>query len=84
MKQKSKLKGTELFIDDGYTKKESEVQKKIRVIAAGEKAKERETKVGYKKLIRAGEVWQWNGNLDALVKKPLRPKENSKNEYPRK
>ncbi|KAJ3644297.1 hypothetical protein Zmor_026963 [Zophobas morio] len=80
MKQKSKLKGTEIFIDDDYTKRENEIQKKIRAIGAGEKRKRRETKVGYKKLIRAGEVWQWNEDQDEFVKKPLRPKENSKNE----
>ena len=45
MKQKSKLKDAEIFIDDDYTKRESEIQKKIRVMAAGEKAMGRETKV---------------------------------------
>ena len=49
MKQKSKLKGIEIFIGDDYTKRENEIQKMIKLITAGEKALE--TKVGYKKLI---------------------------------
>ncbi|KAJ3647241.1 hypothetical protein Zmor_024770 [Zophobas morio] len=49
MKQKNKLKGSKTFIEDDYTKQESERQKKIRGIAAAEKGKGVEAKVGYKK-----------------------------------
>ncbi|KAJ3644993.1 hypothetical protein Zmor_022688 [Zophobas morio] len=79
MKQKNKLKGSKTFIEDDYTKQESEIQKKIRGIAAAEKVKEVEAKVGYKKMIWAGEVWHWDTKLDKLVKAPSHPKENPKN-----
>ncbi|KAJ3650199.1 hypothetical protein Zmor_021901 [Zophobas morio] len=79
MKQKNKLKGSKTFIEDDYTKQESEIQKKIRGIAAAEKGKGVEAKVGYKKMIWAGEVWHWDTKLDKLVKAPSHPKENPKN-----
>ncbi|KAJ3666844.1 hypothetical protein Zmor_002274 [Zophobas morio] len=79
MKQKNKLKGSETFIEDDYTKQESEIQKKIRGIAAAEKGKGVEAKVWCKNMIWAGEVWHWDTKLDKLVKAPSHPKENPKN-----
>jgi hypothetical protein len=73
MKQKGKLRGNrateKIFIDNDLTKKEREIQKKIRAIAREEKrraiAKEakrqgKNLKVGYMKITIEGVQMRWN------------------------
>lgn len=62
-KQKN-LKGTNMFIDDDITKKEREIQKKIRERADEEKRKENKTRIGYQKLEINGTWMKWQENAE--------------------
>lgn len=60
MRNKGKLRGSDIFIDSDLTKREAEVQKKIRDKVQEEKNKGNNAKVGYKKIWING-VWRpWN------------------------
>lgn len=56
MINRKNLKGTNIFIDDDLTKKEREIQKKIRERAEEERKKGNRTRIGYQKLEING-VW---------------------------
>jgi hypothetical protein len=64
MKQKGKLRGNrateKIFIDNYLTKKEREIQKKIRAIAREEKRQGKDLKVGYMKITIEGVQMRWN------------------------
>jgi hypothetical protein len=64
MKQKGKLRGNratkKIFIDNDLTKKEREIQKKIRAIAREEKRQGKDLKVGYMKITIEGVQMRWN------------------------
>lgn len=71
MKNKSKLKGTQFYIDHDLTKTESEIQKKLRNMAQQEKIKGKTVSVGYQKIYINGVCWIWD-----LDKQELRKKES--------
>jgi polysaccharide deacetylase 2 family uncharacterized protein YibQ len=64
MKQKGKLIGNrateKIFIDNDLTKKEREIQKKIRAIAREERRQGKDLKVGYMKITIEGVQMRWN------------------------
>lgn len=68
MQNESKLKAThrKVYINDGMTKKEREIQAKIRNHAKGERINGKSVKIGFQKLIINDEVWGWNREKDRL------------------
>jgi hypothetical protein len=62
------LRIMKVYIDNDLTKREQEVQKKIREIAKNERSKGTEVRVGYNKLWINREKWVWNRSLDRLEK----------------
>lgn len=67
MKNKSKLKGQNTYINDDLTKTERNIQKKIAARAKEEREKGNSTKIGYKK-VKINESW-WYWEKEALIKK---------------
>lgn len=59
MVNRKNLKGTNIFIDDDLTKKEREIQKKIRERAEEERKKGNKVKIGYQKLEVNGAWLKW-------------------------
>lgn len=53
-----------MFIDDDLTKKEREIQKKIRETADKERKKGNKTRMGYQKLEVNGVWMKWQKNED--------------------
>ena len=51
MKNKNKLQGTDIYIDDDLTKQEREIQRTLRMRAREEREKGNEARVGYQKLM---------------------------------
>uniref|UniRef100_A0A6P7GQB1 Uncharacterized protein LOC114345469 n=1 Tax=Diabrotica virgifera virgifera TaxID=50390 RepID=A0A6P7GQB1_DIAVI len=70
MKNTYKLKElpNRIYINDDLTKREREIQSKIRATAKEEKIKGKIAKVGYQKLILDNEVWKWNREREKLEK----------------
>lgn len=66
MKNKAKLKGTKVYIDNDMTIKERAIQAEIRKIAKQEREKGNNTKIGYKKLIINGTQFLWNERKNAI------------------
>lgn len=72
MKEKSKLRGRNIFIEHDLTREEREVQRKLREVARREREEGKMVKVGYRKLIVEGKVYKvWNEE-----KEEIREKEN--------
>lgn len=69
MKEKSKLRGRNIFIDHDKTKEEREVQRKLRERAGREREEGRKVKVGYRKIIVEGKVYIWNDEEEELREK---------------
>ena len=59
MKNKYKLQGKKVFINNDYTKKEIEVQKKLKELAKEEQKKGKKTKIGYRKIQIDGKWKSW-------------------------
>lgn len=57
MKNKHKLKGTDIYIEDDYTKKEAQVQSEIRKKVMEERKSGNKVKMGYQKICING-IWQ--------------------------
>lgn len=74
--EKNRLKGRKIFIDTDLTKKEREVQKKIRDRAREERGKGEWTKVGYKKLFISGKEYRWDERREELVDSNIQPSKN--------
>lgn len=60
LKRKGRLRGTNLWIEDDYTKREKEVQAWLGMIAEEESKRGHDTKVGYQKVRVDGEWYEWN------------------------
>ena len=60
MKLKAKLRGTRTFISDDFTKKEAEIQKKLRDLAKEENKKGNRAFVGYQKININGKWSKWD------------------------
>lgn len=71
MRRRSELKGTTVYIDDDYTRKEREIQWKLRDIAKSEERKGRRTRVGYMKIEIGGQWRRWNEINDQLEENPF-------------
>lgn len=76
MRNKGKLKGTGVYIDDDLTEEESRIQKKLRDVAREERQRGKQVRVLYKKLIIDGEVWYWNSKMNQLNKEPATQAKN--------
>jgi len=50
MRRKKKLGSRQIYIDNDLTQEKREVQRKLRVVARGERTKGRRTKVGYRRI----------------------------------
>lgn len=59
-KNKMKLKGSNNCVDMDLTKREREIQQKLRKIQREEAENGVRMKVGHKKLIRGNEVWRYD------------------------
>lgn len=69
MKNKNKLKGSQIFVDHDLTKAESEIQKILRDKVKEEKERGNTAKVGYQKIFINGECYVWNQRKKQLEKK---------------
>lgn len=68
MKNKSKLRGTNCYIDNDLTKTEEHIQRELRNRAKTEREKGNTVRVGYQK-IRINELWwKWNPTVNMLEK----------------
>lgn len=57
MKNKPKLKGEDIYVNDDLTKKEADIQKRLRDLARTESVKGNRTQVGYQK-IKINGIWK--------------------------
>lgn len=64
--EKRKLRGGTIYIDSDLTKKQREVQKKIRDEAKKQRESGKAVKVGYNRLTVNNEIWVWNNELQSL------------------
>ena len=69
MKNKNKLRGKRIYIDNDWTVQEQKIQKGIREIAKEERKKGYTTRVGYKKLEVGDKMYTWNDNKGKLEEK---------------
>uniref|UniRef100_A0A6P7GZV5 Uncharacterized protein LOC114342707 isoform X1 n=1 Tax=Diabrotica virgifera virgifera TaxID=50390 RepID=A0A6P7GZV5_DIAVI len=70
LKNKGKLKnlqGQKVYIESDLTRKEREIQAKIRKMAKEEKDKGNTTKIGYMKLEINGKEWKWDHNNEKII-----------------
>ncbi|KAJ3656856.1 hypothetical protein Zmor_015901 [Zophobas morio] len=72
MKNKNKLRGKRIYIDNDWTVQEQKIQKGIREIAKEERKKGYTTRVGYKKLEVGDKMYIWNENKGKLEEKFLK------------
>ena len=69
IKAKNRLNWSQCFTENDLTREERKTQAILRNMARGEKEKGKGIKVGYKKLIIDGEIWDWKGEENRLVRK---------------
>lgn len=60
MTRKKQLKGTNIYIDDDWTKTEKEIQRRIREAARNEEEKGNRVRTGYMKIAVNGKWSKWN------------------------
>ena len=70
MRNKNKLKGQQVYIEDQLTEKESEIQFQIRKRAREEQATGKRVKVGYMKLCINGVWFRWDEIDQQLIEVP--------------
>jgi len=66
MKEKSKLKGRDIYIDHDLTKEERDIQRKLRERAKREREEGKKVKIGYKKIIIEGKTYIWNEEAEDI------------------
>lgn len=66
VKNKNKLKGSQLYINDDLTVQERKIQMEIRKVAREEKEKGKNVKIGYMKLTIGDEQYAWNHESNQL------------------
>lgn len=66
MKEKSKLKGRDIYIDHDLTKEERDIQRKLRERAKREREESKKVKIGYKKIIIEGKTYIWNEEAEDI------------------
>lgn len=59
MRSKSKLKGTEIYINDDYTPRERKIQLELKEVAKREREKGNAVKVGYKRITINSKMYVW-------------------------
>jgi len=69
MRRKKTLGSREIYIDNDLTQEESEMQRKLRDIARGEKADGRRAKVGHRKIEIEDQMYVCNKEENRIVKK---------------
>jgi len=69
MRKKKKLGSRQIYIDNYLTQEEREMQRKLRVVARGERTKGRRTRVGYRRIEIKGQLYIWNEEENRIVKK---------------
>lgn len=69
MKEKSKLRGRNIFIDHDMTKEEREVQRKMRERARRKREEGKKVKIGYRKITVKEKVYIWNKEEEELREK---------------
>lgn len=67
MKEKSKLKGTNQYIEDDLTPEERKIQATLRNMAKNEKEKGNLVKVGHQAITIEGKRWIWDQKKNKLV-----------------
>lgn len=67
MKEKGKLKGQKIYVDDDLTIEERGVQKQIRDKAREQKATGKEVRVRYRKLLINGKTFKWDEKRRELI-----------------
>lgn len=79
MKNKNKLRESNVYINNDLTKKERAIQAEIRNIAKQEKENGNKTKIGYQKLLLNGKRLVWNKREGRLVEQVDNPDQHPKN-----
>lgn len=74
MSGKSRLRGTQIYIDHDLTKIEADIQKKLREMAKVEREKGKTATVGYQKMFINGECWLYSHDNGGLIKRDIPPK----------
>lgn len=69
MRNKNRLKGKNIYIDNDQTAKEREIQRKIREAAEKERKNGKKIRVAYQKLIVNDNIWIWNKEKEELEKR---------------
>jgi len=67
--KKKKLGSRQIYIDHDLTQEEREVQRKLRVVARGERTKGRRTRVVYRRIEIEGQLYIWDKEENRIVKK---------------
>lgn len=70
MKNKAKLKGTNIYIDTDLTFKDRDIQSQIKVRKDAEKAAGKRVRMMYKKLIIDGVMYKWDEDREQLFPAP--------------
>lgn len=69
MRTKNKLKGSQCYIEDDLTTEERKIQAILRNKAREARAKGKNVKMGYKKIVINGEVWDWREEENNVAKR---------------
>lgn len=69
MENKSKLRGTNIYIESDMTNREKEIQNQIWTLAKIDMAKGEKIRVGYQKIIKQNKVYIWDKNENVLKPK---------------
>lgn len=80
MKEKRKLKGTRVYIDDDRTEQEQKIQIIIKKRAIEEKNNGNNVKIGFKKIWINGEEWKWNEKNMEIEKNERKQNQTTKND----
>lgn len=67
MKNKSKLRGRDIFIENDLTLEERKIAAKLRQIAREEREKGKQVRIGYKKIHVDGKLFTWDNRLENLI-----------------
>ncbi|KAJ3646967.1 hypothetical protein Zmor_024522 [Zophobas morio] len=81
MKNKNKLRGKRIYIENDWTVQEQKIQKGIREVAKEERKKGYTTRVGYKKLEVGDKMYTWNENKGKLEDKFLKSSHRTNKDF---
>lgn len=72
LKNKGKLRGSSIWIEDDHTRREIYIQKWLREVARKERRMGRNARVGYQKLTVGSRVWRFNEKIGQLEEMKFR------------